>query len=138
MLDKKEASGIEEFYSYVNPEEAFDDFNTALTGISAAAVAEVPMFTEVWTRTEPMLAKGILLAHTALLDMSVLKRGLAGHSVARKGQVPYGCTVRMGGSVLPGQSHKLNDMCELYGIPLVHHKADSDSHACAEILMRYP
>ena len=34
-------------------------------------------------------------------------------------------------------SHKLNDMCNYYGIELDHHKADSDSRACAEILLRY-
>ena len=34
-------------------------------------------------------------------------------------------------------SHKLNDMCDYYGICLNHHQADSDSRACAEILIRY-
>ena len=38
---------------------------------------------------------------------------------------------------LPEISHKLNEMCEHYGIPLDHHQAASDSHACAEILLRY-
>jgi DNA polymerase-3 subunit epsilon len=33
--------------------------------------------------------------------------------------------------------HNLKVMCEYYGIPLDHHKADSDSHACAEILIKY-
>lgn len=43
----------------------------------------------------------------------------------------------MGRSLLPGISHKLNDLCGYYGICLNHHQADSDSHACAEILIRY-
>ena len=43
----------------------------------------------------------------------------------------------MGRNLLPGISHKLNDMCEFYHIDLNHHRADSDSHACAEILLRY-
>ena len=33
--------------------------------------------------------------------------------------------------------HNLNVMCDYYGIALDHHQADSDSHACAEILLRY-
>ena len=33
--------------------------------------------------------------------------------------------------------HGLDAMCEFYGIALDHHKADSDSHAAAEILLRY-
>ena len=32
----------EEFFSYVNPEEPFDAFNTQLTGISAETVASAP------------------------------------------------------------------------------------------------
>ena len=47
------------------------------------------------------------------------------------------CTVTMGRSILPGISHKLNDMCDYFGIDLNHHRADSDSNACAEILIRY-
>ena len=31
---------VEEMFSYVNPEEPFDDFNTQLTGISAETVAD--------------------------------------------------------------------------------------------------
>ena len=33
--------------------------------------------------------------------------------------------------------HRLNDLCELYGIPLDHHKADSDARACAELAVKY-
>ena len=47
------------------------------------------------------------------------------------------CTVLMGRKFLPGISHKLNDLCDYYGISLNHHQADSDSHACAEILLHY-
>ena len=43
----------------------------------------------------------------------------------------------MGRRLLPGISHKLNDLCNYYGIELDHHKADSDSRATAEILLRY-
>ena len=43
----------------------------------------------------------------------------------------------IGRSELPGMKHGLDAMCEFYGIALDHHKADSDSHAAAEILLRY-
>ena len=42
----------------------------------------------------------------------------------------------MGKKQLPDMSHKLNVMCDHYGIELDHHQADSDSHACAEILLK--
>ena len=49
----------------------------------------------------------------------------------------YLCAVQMGRQLLPGQSHKLNNLCDYYGIVLQHHQADSDIRACAEILLRY-
>lgn len=54
-----------------------------------------------------------------------------------KPYVRYVCTVQMGRRILPGVSHKLNDLCARYGIDLDHHHAGSDSRACAEILLRY-
>ena len=34
-------------------------------------------------------------------------------------------------------SHRLDVLCEYYGIDLDHHRAESDSRACAQILLRY-
>ena len=43
----------------------------------------------------------------------------------------------MGRKLLHEMSHKLDALAAYYGIPLNHHRAASDSHACAEILLRY-
>ena len=127
----------DEFYSLVNPEQPFDWFNTRLTGISEESVADAPTFPELWPRIEPLLSSGILAAHNASFDMSVLRRCLCDYGIDWKDSAKGLCTVTMGRSLLPGISHKLNDMCDYYGICLNHHRADSDSHACAEILIRY-
>ena len=127
----------EEFFSYVNPEKPFDAFNTELTGISAETVAGAPTFRELWPRIKPLMSSGILVAHNAPFDMGVLKKCLLDYGIPWKEKVPYVCTVRIGRAILPNMSHRLNDMCRYYQIGLDHHKADSDSHACAEILIRY-
>ena len=127
----------EEFFSYVNPEEPFDAFNTELTGISAETVAGAPTFRDLWPRIKPLMASGILVAHNAPFDMGVLKRCLLDYGIGWKERALYACTVRIGRAVLPNMRHRLNDMCAYYGIELDHHKADSDSRACAEILIRY-
>ncbi len=57
--------------------------------------------------------------------------------VGRVKSVRFLCTVQAGRKLLPGMKHNLNILCDYYGIPLDHHKADSDSRACAEILLRY-
>jgi len=127
----------EEFFSYVNPEEPFDDFNTQLTGISPETVADAPTFRELWPRILPLMSGGTLVAHNAPFDLGVLKKCLQDYGIAWKDRVAYLCTVQIGRKILPAISHRLNDMCRYYQIELDHHKADSDSRACAEILIRY-
>ena len=83
------------------------------------------------------MSSGILVAHNASFDMGVLRKCLANYEIEWKPYAKAICTVIMGRSLLPGISHKLNDMCDYYGICLDHHQADSDSRAAAEILIRY-
>ena len=127
----------EQFFSYVNPEEPFDAFNTALTGICAETVAAAPAFPQLWPRIRELMSGGILAAHNAPFDLGVLKKCLQDYGIRWKAQVPYVCTVQIGRRALPDIGHRLNEMCSHYGIALDHHKADSDSRACAEILIRY-
>ena len=127
----------EEFFSYVDPETYFDWFNTRLTGISAETVRNAPTFPALWEQLEPLFSHGILAAHNAPFDLGVLKKCLAAYGIEWKPTVRYCCTARMGRTLLPGMKHNLNVLCEYYGIPLDHHQADSDSRACAEILLRY-
>jgi DNA polymerase-3 subunit epsilon len=128
---------IDDWYSLINPETHFDYFNTRLTGIDEYIVADAPTFPEVWKQIGPMLSSGIVVAHNAVFDLGVLKKCLADYEIDWKNEVPYLCTVQMGRRLLPGMKHNLNCMCDYYGINLDHHKADSDSRACAEILLRY-
>lgn len=125
------------FYSLVNPEAPFDSFNTYLTGISEESVMDSPNFSELWEKISPLMSSGILVAHNAVFDMGVLKKCLSGYGIVWKDRAQYLCTVQMGRRLLKGVSHKLNDLCDYYGISLNHHRADSDSRAAAEILMRY-
>ena len=127
----------EEFYSLVDPETDFEPFNTWLTGISEESVRGAPTFPELWPRIEPLLDSGILVAHNAGFDLTVLRRCLRDYDLVWKKSAEYLCTVQMGRRLLPGQSHKLDALCEYYGIALNHHHAGSDSRACAEILLRY-
>ena len=126
------------YFSYVDPEQPFDWFNTRLTGIDARKVKGAPTFPELWKKIEPVFSSGVLVAHNAVFDMGVLRKCLSDYNIRWKSAVPYCCTVQMGRRILPGMSsYKLNDLCDYYGICLDHHKADSDSNAAANILIRY-
>ncbi len=128
---------VDEYYSLINPETHFDRFNIQLTGISEETVADAPTFPEVWEEIEPIMSSGLLVAHNAVFDMSVLKKCLRDYDIDWKPYIRYVCTVQTGRRLLPGISHRLNDMCGYYGIDLEHHHAASDSRACGEILLRY-
>ena len=128
---------MQEYFSYVNPETFFDIFNIQLTGIDADTVADAPTFPQLWEKIEPTMSSGILVAHNAVFDLGVLKKCLRDYGIGWKTMVKYCCTVQIGRKAVPGISHKLNDLCEYFGIELDHHKADSDGHACALILLRY-
>lgn len=125
------------FFSYVNPEVRFDIFNTQLTGIDADTVKTAPTFPKLWETIKPYMESGIRVAHNATFDLSVLKACLSAYGITWKKSVKYLCTVQAGRKLLPDMKHNLNVMCDYYGIRLDHHKADSDSRACAEILLRY-
>ena len=127
----------DEFYSLVNPETYFEYFNTRLTGISEETVKDAPTFPELWPEIEPLMSGGLLVAHNAVFDMGVLKKCLQHYEIDWKPYVRYICTVQMGRRILPGISHKLDDLCDYYGIELDHHQAASDSRACAKILLHY-
>ena len=133
----EEGKITDSFFSLVDPETHCDYFNTKLTGISALTVQEAPTFSELWEQIESLMDSGILVAHNAVFDMGVLKKCLHDYGIAWKSTVKYLCTVQAGRRILPGMSHSLNVMCDHYGILLDHHQADSDSRACAEILLRY-
>ena len=127
----------DEFYSLVNPETYFDYFNTRLTGIDEDLVREEPNFAEIWKKIEPYMNNSILVAHNAPFDLGVLKRCLFSYEIEWKPYVHYICTARVGRKHLPKMRHRLNDLCDYYGIYLNHHNAQSDSRAAAEILLRY-
>ena len=124
-------------YSLINPETNFDFFNIQLTGINEEMVNGKPTFPKIWSKIEPIINNGTLVAHNAQFDLSVLKCCLHDYGINWKSQIQYLCTVQIGRKMLPKMNHKLNTLCDYYGIELNHHHAGSDSLACAEILLKY-
>lgn len=128
---------VDEFATLVNPETHFDAFNVQLTGITPEMAAKAPTFPELWPTIEPILDSGLLIAHSAPFDMSVLAKCLRAYGICWRPCVDYACTCQMGRRCFPQlPNHRLNTLCACLGISLDHHRAESDSRACAEILIR--
>ena len=129
---------VDEFATLVNPESRFDYFNVQLTGITPEMAAEAPTFLELWPTIGPILDSGLLIAHNAAFDMSVLAKCLRAYGICWRPCADYACTVQMGRRCYPQlPNHKLNTLCDYLDIQLEHHQASSDSRACAELLINY-
>ena len=122
----------------VQPETHFDPFNIELTGLSETVVAGSPTFPELWPTLAPLLSSGLLIAHNAPFDMSVLAKCLRDYNIPWRGISSYACTFQMGCRCYPElPGHKLSTLCEHCHISLDHHHAGSDSRGCALLLLDY-
>ena len=127
---------VEHHYTLVNPESRFDPFHVRLTGITAEMVQNKPTFPELWPDLARLLDRGLLIAHNAPFDLSVLAKCLWDYGIHWRGTVSYACTCQMSRRLLPHlPNHKLDTLCDYLGFDLEHHNAGSDSQACGEILL---
>jgi DNA polymerase-3 subunit epsilon len=119
------------------PGNYFEPMNTRIHGIHADLVAQSPEFDEAWLEIEPYLRGGVLLAHNAPFDMSVLRASLARYGLEPPAVDGYHCTVTVSRRVWPRlPNHQLPSVCRHCGIALNHHDAASDAVACASIAIR--
>ena len=92
----------------------------------------------LWETIGPILDSGLLVAHNAPFDLSVLGRCLRDYGIFFHRQVPYACTCQMSRRLLPQlPNHKLDTLCRYLALDLDHHRAGSDSRACGEILLHH-
>ena len=127
---------VDEFATLVDPETYFHPFHVQLTGITPEIAAEYPAFGELWPVLADRLDGGLLIAHNAPFDMSVLSKCLRAYGIAWRDSVDYACTCQMGRKCFPQlPNHRLNTLCTYLDIELDHHRAGSDSRACAQLLL---
>ena len=136
VIENEKVARVES--TLINPETWFDRFNIRLTGITPGKVAKAPVFPEIWNRLRPMFESGILAAHNAPFDMRVLAYCIQDYELEAPDELRYLCTVRMGRICYPDlPDYRLDTMCRYRNIKLNHHQADSDSQACAELVLDY-
>lgn len=126
---------IERSTYLIRPPSRIFEF-TYIHGIRWEDVKDEPTFGELWPEISRQF-QGIdfLAAHNASFDKSVLKAccTTAGIEVP---EIPFNCTMKLSRQLWSIYPTKLSDVCRYFSIPLIHHKADSDSEACAQIMIR--
>jgi DNA polymerase III subunit epsilon len=104
----------------------FDLNNVALHGITAAHVAEVPTFAELWGEVHSEIQGMPLVAHNASFDIGVLRHTLDDCNIPYP-ELDYYCTRAISQALwkaLP--SYGLELVSNYLGLPFTHHDVEED------------
>ncbi|MGP6408676.1 3'-5' exonuclease [Streptococcus dysgalactiae subsp. equisimilis] len=125
---------IDSFYSLINPEEEFDEFNIFIHGIMPDDVIGSPTFPEIRQKIIDFIGTDIIVAHFAQFDMGALKDAYQKYHLEFD-NIEYICSYRLAKAALPGQlNYKLERLAKNLNLELDHHNALSDAQACGFIL----
>ncbi len=125
---------IEKFSTMVNPERKIPEIVVELTGITDEMVANAPTFAEVAGDIYKFCYGSIIVAHNIGFDYPFLKNMSkpSGYVYTNRGID----TLALARAVLPSLgNHKLNTVCDHFGIEFLHHRAYSDALATAQMLI---
>lgn len=123
-------------YSLLKPKGEFQKFCTYIHGITEQDVAHAPEFSDIYPALFSMLNDQIVVAHNASFDMAVLKASCESRHLPLPNIESF-CTVDMARKAWPDlPKHKLNVLCDQFGLPLQHHNAIEDATACSLLLIR--
>lgn len=114
----------------------FEYYNTLIHGITPQSVASAPRFYEVWEEVKDWFTDALIVAHNAEFDISVLREMLSYYQLPALANA-YLCTYQLSRKVWPeAGKYGLKSMIRHLAIEAgKHHRAASDSRACAEILL---
>jgi len=124
----------EKFLTFVNPERKIPEEVVNLTGINDEMVANAPTFSEVAGDLYKFCYGSIIVAHNINFDYAFIKnQSKASDYVYHNRGID---TLAVSRAVLPNLSnHKLNTVCEHFGIEFLHHRAYSDALATAQMFI---
>ena len=134
LVKFKDGNIVDTFYTLINPEEEFDDFNIFIHGITPEDVVDSPTFPEVRKSIVDFIGSDIVVAHFAQFDMGALKDVYLKYELDFD-NIEYICSYRLAKVALPGQlNYKLKRLAKNLNIELDHHNALSDARASGLIL----
>lgn len=114
----------------------FDSFNEMIHGITPKDVKDKPEFPDIWKVIRPIIENKLVIAHYATFDFSVLRRTLEYYQLDFP-ELQYACSYLISKKLwsgLPG--YDLKTLCYLNDIQFKHHRAEADSRACAELVIK--
>jgi DNA polymerase-3 subunit epsilon len=137
LVHVEEGEVTSEAYYLVDPEAVFDSFNIGIHHITPAMVRKQPKFPQIWEKIGGYFTNGIVIAHNANFDLSVLSKALQGHML----DIPdfsYLCTMKLSRKAfMDMEKYRLDYLCSRFDIELRrHHDALCDTQACHSLFQR--
>lgn len=128
---------VRRYVRLIRPPEsvgAFHWYNIKIHGIRRSMVENEPDFAGLWPELRGDIDGRILVCHNAMFDTAVLRKCLEFYGLPLP-RCRYICTVKVSQKLWPElENHKLDTVSSALHIPLNHHEAGSDAHACGLIL----
>ncbi|MFJ6026249.1 exonuclease domain-containing protein [Pseudarthrobacter sp. NPDC092424] len=113
----------------------FEYHNVRIHGITAADVAGMPRFGDLFPEIGAFIGDDVLAAHNAAFDLGVIRSALEVSGLPGPAY-DYVCTVMLSRRCYSLVSNSLPFAAEEAGVPLLnHHDAVEDARACAGILI---
>lgn len=130
----KDKKVIARYNSLINPEMLIPEKIVKLTGITNDMVSKERTIKEVLPEFLTFIGDKPLVAHNAMFDLGFIKNKSAALGYEIKNTVID--TLQLSRNLLPIKKHKLNNVCEYFGIKIDnHHRAQDDAEAAANILI---
>ena len=125
---------IEQFTTLVNPQIPIPEKIVELTGIDDKLVKNAPTIDMVYPDFFKFVKNSVFVGHNVEFDFRFLK--VAGKELGYVLDNRTLDTLALSRKILKKLTrHKLNLVCEYYGITFHHHRAMSDAYATAELLL---
>ncbi len=125
---------VSSFQTLVNPQMAIPEKIVKLTGITDDMVKDAPLIEDVFHDFFKYLGDTVFVAHNTEFDYRFLRT--AGKEVGYFIKNKTLDTLEISRKVVPTlKNHKLNTVCDYYGIEFRHHRALADAFATAELLI---
>lgn len=126
------------FYSLIHPEpNYYNRICTNVHGLTRQDTEDAPVFSEVWTQVEPLVAGLPLVAHNSSFDEACLRAAFRTYQMDYPGYLFFD-TLKAARHAFPHlPNHQLHTVSAACGYNLTnHHHALADAEACAWIAMK--
>lgn len=127
---------VEEWSTYIDPEDYFDSVNISIHGINELTVQGAPTFPEIFDLLKDHVADSVLVCHTHFDRASVSRASVKySHPSVPWKWLDSARVARRTWTEFAYRGYGLAEVCRHIGYEFRHHDALEDAKACAHIML---